>query len=212
MKVTATVLQIDNGPALDSDAIRQAVTDELSQPRYQATESFWSRFLALLERWWVRFVEWVAAVSETIGGPLVAGLIALGVVLAVAVVISYNLGRRRTRTVEQRLRSEYELARGLDPDELERQAATAESEGDLTQAFRLLFRAGLVRLDRTGAIDLRPGTTAGSASEQIGAIAFTELVGRFDAVVYGDRPASGDDLVNTRRIFSGLLADRRVTT
>ena len=44
----------------------------------------------------------------------------------------------------------------LDPKTLERQADAAEASGDLEAALRLRFRAGLLRLDRRGAIEFRP--------------------------------------------------------
>jgi hypothetical protein len=191
------------------EEVTRAALQELSQPKYRQGEPWWTRLIAWLERMWTRFVEWLLEASEAVGGPAVLALIVGVVVIAAAILITANLGRRRARSVEARLRTEFERSRGLDPAELEARASEAEGAGDLATAFRLLFRAALVRLDRAGLIDLQPGTTSGSLVETLGSDRFAAIAARFDAVVYGDRPAEPSDLTSVREVVPELLGARR---
>lgn len=190
---------------LTREEILDAVASELDEPKYRLGQSWWSMVLDWLQRAWVRFLEWAARISEYVGGPIVLGLIVGAVVIALAVTITANLGRRRARAVDARIRREHEAARGLDPRELERAAAAAEEAGDFQEALRLYFRAGLVRLDRAGLIDLRPGTTSGTVAESVGSPEFGRLVTRFDTVVYGDKPAAPTDPALARQVIADIL-------
>jgi hypothetical protein len=190
------------------EEIARAASNELSQPKYRLGAPWWTRLVDFLERAWVRFVEWVTAVSDHVGGPLVLAIIVAVVLITTVILVTANLGRRRARAIDERIRREREAVRGLDPDLLERQAAEAETAGDLARAFRLLFQAGLVRLDRAGVIDLRPGTTSGTVAEAVDSREFTELTERFDAVVYGHRPATPSDVQHARDLLSSLLVRR----
>lgn len=192
------------GPPLPED-IARAVADELAEPKYRLGRSWWSRVLEWLQQAWARFLEWAAEISEYVGGPVVLALLVGGALVALTVVVTANLGRRRARLVDERVRREHEAARGLDPSDLERRAAEAEASGDHKTALRLLFRAGLVRLDRAGLIDLRPGTTSGTVAESVGSPDFARLARRFDAVVYGDLPATAADPELARTVTASLL-------
>lgn len=185
--------------------ILRAVADELAEPKYRLGSSFWSRVVEWLQRAWVRFLEWAAEISEYVGGPVVLALLVGGAVIALAVAVTANLGRRRARLVDERIRREHETARGLDPVDLERRADEALARGDHKAALRLVFQAGLIRLDRAGLIDLRPGTTSGTVTEAVGAPEFERLANRFDVVVYGDKPATGADSELARTVMASLL-------
>ncbi|HJR92882.1 MAG TPA: hypothetical protein VJ938_10610 [Acidimicrobiia bacterium] len=188
---------------MTNDEILQAIADELAEPKYRLGESWWTRVVDWLQEMWTRFLEWATDISEVVGGPLVLGLIVGGALLALAVVVTANLGRRRARLVDERIRREYEAARGLDPADLERQALEAEERSDYETALRLLFRAGLIRLDRSGLIDLRPGTTSGTITATVPG--FAALAERFDVVVYGDAAATADDPRLARSVLAELL-------
>ena len=188
-----------------ADEIARAAAEELSQPRYRLGSPWWSRLVDFLERAWVRFVEWVTAISDAVGGPLVMALLVGAVLVVTTALVTTNLGRRRARQVEARLRREHERVRGLDPTELELQAEGAERRGDLAEAFHLLFQAALIHLDRAGVIDLTPGTTTGLLAEALATPEFEHLAGRFDAVVYGDKPATQDDVDSARRLPDTVL-------
>lgn len=187
----------------------RAAAEELSQPKYRAAEPWWGQVIEWLERMWTRFVEWLVTASDAVGGPLVMALIVVFVVIGAALVVTAHLGRRRARNVEARLRREYEISRGLDPAELEEMARAAERSGDLETAFRLLFRAALVRFDRAGLIDLKPGTTSGTVAESLDSEQFDRVAHRFDLVVYGDQPAEPTDPSSVRELVSHLLGVKR---
>src|SRR5207245_5848854 len=86
----------------------------------------------------------------------------------------------------------------VDPGRLERNADAAERQGDLDLALRLRFRAGLLRLDRKGAIRFRPSITSGQVARQLRLRDFDDLAIRFDAVAYGGRHASATDVGSAR--------------
>lgn len=188
------------------EEIAQAIVDELAEPKYRLGTSWWSRVADWLQQAWVRFLEWATEISEYVGGPVVLALLVGGALVGVAVAVTANLGHRRARLVDERIRREHEAARGLDPVALERRATEAEQNGDYAVALRLMFRAALIRLDRAGMIDLRPGTTSGTVAESVGSTDFAALAERFDAVVYGDAPASAADPELARAAVAGILA------
>lgn len=191
------------------DEVAAAAAAELSLPRYRLQSPWWARAVDFLERAWVRFVEWVTTVSEAVGGPLVLALLLGATVIVLTVVVTANLGRRRARRVEHRLRREHERVRGLDPEALERAAAEAERAGDVDRAFHLAFQAALIHLDRAGAIDLRPGATTGALVAGLGSPEFARVADRFDAVVYGHRAATRSDLASARALPATARAAHR---
>lgn len=190
---------------VDPTTVHRAVLDELSDPKYRLGSPWWDRVVEVLERAWIRFLEWAYRVSELVGGPLPLALIIGAVLIALAVAVTANLGRRRARLIDERIRREHSRARGSDPAQLEADARRAEEAGNHALAFRLLFRAALVRLDDRGLIDLRPGTTSGTVAAGLGSESFHRLVARFDAVVYGGRPANADDPAAVRAVLRSLL-------
>lgn len=191
------------------EEIERAVADELAQPKYRLGAPWWTRLAEWLERAWVRLVEWMTAASDYVGGPVVMAILVGGVVLTVAALVTVNLGRRRARRIDERIRRERQVSRGLDPAELEEQARAAEERGDHAQALRLFFGAGLIRLDDAGLIDLKPGTTSGTVVAALGSPEFARVAGRFDAVAYGGRPATPEDPRLVREMTSSLLAEAR---
>ncbi len=96
---------------------------------------------------------------------------------------------------------------GLDADALERAAADAEKSGDLDLALRLRFRAGLLRLDAAGVIELRPSLTSGQAARRLRLRTFDELAMAFDAVTYGGRPATKPDTDAARTEWPHVVAE-----
>ena len=137
-----------------------------------------------------------------------AGRVALAAVLAgVVAVIALLMARRRAATsaaggAGRRRRAAEEHA---DPGRLEREADAAERRGDLEVALRLRFRAGLLRLDRAGAIQFRPSITSGQVARRLRLRAFDDLAVTFDAVAYGGRAASVTDLQSARAAWPRVL-------
>ncbi|MDX6691812.1 MAG: hypothetical protein QOG15_3269 [Solirubrobacteraceae bacterium] len=79
-----------------------------------------------------------------------------------------------------------------------RAAAAAESRGDLDEALRLRFRAGLLDLDERELIELRPALTNRELLVAVHSPTLGELVEDFESVAYGGRPAASDDLREAR--------------
>ena len=98
---------------------------------------------------------------------------------------------------------------GLSPEELDRRAEEAERRGQLADALRLRFRAGLLRLDGLGAIDLRPGLTNAAAARLLGSRRFDRLTVDFDEVVYGGRRATSGDVALSRAEWPRVLEEAR---
>ncbi len=160
-------------------------------------------------------IEWLGERLRPIGDffsritESLPGKIALGAVLAIVVaVVALLVARRRAATgaagrgAGWRRRSPDEHA---DPLRLEREADAAERRGDLDVALRLRFRAGLLRLDRAGAIHFRPSITTGQVARRLRLPDFDDLAITFDAVAYGGRHASATDLQSARAEWPRVL-------
>lgn len=190
---------------VDSERLREEAARILSQPRYRTQPTGSERLGEWLERLLYSFLEFLGRIADLIGGPVVLGLVFVVAVVVAAVLVTRNLGKRRTREIESRIMREQALARGVDPIELEREAQRAASRGDFSTALRLTFRAGLLRLDENGMIRYRPGLTSAEVAELLTSPEFEALAMRFDEVVYGRRPATADDLARAREGWERLL-------
>jgi Domain of unknown function (DUF4129) len=147
--------------------------------------------------------DFFSRVTESLAGRVALVALLAGVVAVVALLVT----RRRAATsaaggARRRRRSAEEHA---DPARLEREADAAERRGDLDVALRLRFRAGLLRLDRAGAIQFRPSITTGQVARRLRLRVFDDLAITFDAVTYGGRPASVDDLQSARAEWPRVL-------
>jgi Domain of unknown function (DUF4129) len=91
------------------------------------------------------------------------------------------------------------------PAELERRAEEAQRRGDHEAALRLRFRAGLLRLDARGTIDYRPSLQTYEVAAALRSEEFDRLAAGFGEVVYGERPASADDVDAARRDWEAVL-------
>jgi hypothetical protein len=124
------------------------------------------------------------------------------------VVLAAVLGSRlvRRRTAEAVARGHEAAAGPLDPGKLERRADEAERRGELEQALRLRFRAGLLRLQRADAIPARDSLTSGEVARRLRSADFDRLAGVFDEVVYGGRRPERADLESSRASWARVLA------
>jgi hypothetical protein len=89
--------------------------------------------------------------ASLVSTPAGAVLVAVAVALAAGGLARWIIGRR-TRAVVRRREAHRRIRGDEDPADLDRRADAAEADGDLERALRLRFRAGLVRLDRSGAL------------------------------------------------------------
>lgn len=134
-------------------------------------------------------------------------VLALAVVVAAATVASRLIrdrGRERPRRPGAGFGEDL-----IDPDQLEARAEEAERRGELAAALRLRFRAGLLRLDRVGALEFRPGLTNRAASRLLGSVRFDRLAADFDEVVYGGRIATAGDVGEARAGWPAVLEEVR---
>jgi hypothetical protein len=152
--------------------------------------------------------HFVARIVRDVPGPSWLAAAALAVLVAIALVawlvrahrttggaLSFGFGRAGAQGTRE------------DPDALERQADAEERAGRLDVALRLRFRAGLLRLDRRGAIRYRPSLTTTEVRRALGSATFDELAARFEEVTYGDAPAAPDDLVAARTNWPRVVED-----
>ena len=194
--------------AVDSDRLRAEAERILSQAKYRVETTTSERFSAWMRDLWFRFLDFLDSVAGLVGGPLVLGSILVVTVVAVSMLIARNLGKRRAREMEQQIRREHALARGVDPGVLEEAADRAAGRGEIGEAVRLRFRAGLLRLDEAGLIKFRPGLTSAEITEELQSPLFESLAVRFDEIVYGRQPATREDYGTAQNGWRDLLDQR----
>lgn len=163
--------------------------------------------LRALGRWLKPISDPMGRAWRVIAGSLAAQGILAVVVFVVATVISIRLVGRRSPKALHRARPFGVDVEGLDPDELERQAAAAERAGDLAHAVRLRFVAGVLRLDRAGAIAYRSSLTTGQLRAALRSTAFGDLASAFDEITYGGRPAEVSDVEMATTGWRRVLAE-----
>jgi len=132
--------------------------------------------------------------------PVAIGLALL--VLLIAGVLAQRAGRRRLPPGSERAtRPDVagEGGSGDSPSSLERRADRAARDGDHATAVRLRFNAGLQRLARADAIELRPSLTPGQVARSLPSQRLRALTSTFERVVYGKVPATQQDSSAARR-------------
>lgn len=133
-----------------------------------------------------------------------------GIVVGAALAFAALLSKRRGVGLAEAVRSWAE--RGIeDPGGVEARAVEAERRGDHAAAVRLRFRAGLLRLDRAGAIEWRESITSREVSRAVRSPAFDGVAAAFDQIVYGKRPADAADSEGARRGWQEVLAGMKTS-
>jgi hypothetical protein len=190
----------------DPGAARADAKDILAERRFRRTqvEGPFRGLLRRIGRLADPIREFLSRADGVIPGPrgVLWAILAL-VAGGLAWLIASRTARRRAAlslTTGRRAGS-----RAASPAELEREAAEAERRGEHERALRLRFRAGLLRLDERGAIELRPSLPTGEVSRRLGSEDFDRLAADFDAVVYGRRPASAGDVEAAREGWEAVL-------
>lgn len=181
------------GLALDGltrDGAREAVQEELRRREYvEAQPSLVTRFLREVGETLGDLLDRAAGVAP--GGLL--GALALAVLLGlfVAVVLA-RIGPLSRGSTAAPL---FEGSRTLSATDHRRLAESAAAEGRFAEAVRERLRAVVRELELRGALDPRPGRTAGEVARDAGAAvpALAEDLSRattlFDEIWYGGRPA-----------------------
>jgi hypothetical protein len=151
-------------------------------------------------------IDWIDERGSGVpGGALVLWMALAGLVLLAAGGVTSQTIRRRALAIERARAAA--LPATEDPHQLERAADRAERDGDWELAVRLRFRAGLLRLDRRRVLVYRPSLTTGEVARATGSRAFAEIGERFDAIVYGGRPAERDDAEAAKRGWAAVLTE-----
>jgi hypothetical protein len=198
---------------VDAARARESARDILDDPRYRTAEppkpfrSVLDRIGDFLDRTvtqpigraWDALVRWIPGHETTLWVLLCI------VVVGLVVLVAWRVGRRRQKGVAAHSRS----VGGAPPRDrardLERRAAEAEARGELKEAIRLWFRAGLVRLDDAGAIDYRSSLTAGQVRRRLRLEPFDRVSGAFEEVVYGGRAPDADDVSHMRSGWAEVM-------
>ncbi|MBE2320164.1 DUF4129 domain-containing protein [Solirubrobacter sp. CPCC 204708] len=146
----------------------------------------------------------IAWIDDVVPGSRSVVWIVLGTLLLVT---GFLIGRR---LLSSRIRASESAALAFapaedDPRALERRAEEAEARGELEAALRLRFRAGLLRLDRRGAIEFRPSISTHEVRRAVRSDDFDRLAATFDDVVYGGREAEGEDVAEARERWPEVL-------
>jgi hypothetical protein len=199
------------GRAPDPAAARRDARDVLGQRRFRGAE-LRGPFRGLLDRLggWVDDLRDVIPTvdSRLPGGRGVVWIVLAALIAALAWALSGRSVRRRGALAAARAAA-VRGAPGETPAALERRADDAERRGDHAQALRLRFRAGLLRLDARGAIELRPSLPTGEVARALRSEEFDRLAAAFDDVVYGHRPAAAEDVEAARRGWAAVLEAAR---
>ncbi len=138
------------------------------------------------------------------GGAPVMWIVLAALLAVLAWFVARRLLSRRVRVAE-RATAQAEAERAADPKVLDRQADEAERAGDLETALRLRFRAGLLRLDRRGAISFRPSISTREVQRALRSKEFDGLAATFDDVVYGGRAPAPEDIAAARADWPAVV-------
>ena len=167
-----------------------------------------------------RLGEWLEPVFEPIGrlfrniGDLTRNLPLMLLLAALVVALTIVLTRAAIRrTAAKALDAEttpvIKRRESNDPVDLEKEADAAEAGGDYDLAFRLRFRAGLLRLDKAGVIHLRQDSTTGQLVRAIRSTTFPRLARTFDEVAYGGRTPGAEEVQRAKTEWPRVLEEAR---
>jgi hypothetical protein len=192
------------GADADARADAREVLDQRKYKRSSVPQPLRAPFERLGE-WLEDVYDWL--VERMPGGDIGVWTLVAALMLLFAGILSSRAVRRRVE--EERASATVARRAGEDPRTLEREADAAERRGDHTTAIRLRFRAGLLRLDAGGTIELRPGLTTGAIARALRSPAFDAVAETFEEVVYGGRPATKADAAAAKSGWKTVLAETR---
>lgn len=147
-----------------SEAIRRKAQEVVARPDYNLETAVDERAFY----WWLEVLRWLLTplrllfralegLPEVLRWLIVSVLVLLCLALIAHIVWTFVAAFSGTPT---RLRRQGEPGKPeADPEQLEREAETISAGGDYIQAIRLLFRASLLRLERSEKRKFRPGFT-----------------------------------------------------
>ena len=196
-------------PPLDpsGDEARSLLRRELVKPEYNDTN--------LVER----IVRWISRIFDKGVGkasdiPPLGTFAAILVFLLLASAVGVLVARARRTAHARAQRAPALTDEGVSAAELRSRAETALAEGRLDDALVDAFRALALRQVETGRIDDLPQATAHELAAALAGEfpAQRDLVGRsadlFDAVLYGDHPATRDQALDVLALDDELAGRR----
>lgn len=194
---------------VDPDQARREAERILADDRFRVRGRSGLRAPSALREWVGDVFEavgrWLGNVTDvTPGGTL--GFVVICAALAAA--ISILIGRGRASRAEIHAPRERQAHRAVGPRDLERAARAAEGSGNLDAALRLGFQAGLLRLQIAGLVQTQTQITNGAIARRLQQPEFEAVATTFDAVVYGGRHATNDDLEMSKAIWPKILVAR----
>lgn len=127
-------------------------------------------------------------------------------VLILSILVTRRMTSRRAPQLRYAGRPQDESRAALIKD-LERRAREAERSGELEEAFRLLFRIALLRLDAAHAISYKESLPTHDIARRLRSKTFDALAGRFERVVYGGTRATSEDLQDARDPVARILQE-----
>jgi hypothetical protein len=207
--VTATALLLLTDPPLDTppDEARSTLRRELLRPEYH-DQNVVQRVLEEVQRQVARALE---AAS---GAPPLSTFAALVVFAGLILLLGWLVSRARRTTGGRREERPVLTVEVVSADELRARAEAALASGRNEDAVVDGFRAVVVRQVERGRLPDAPGATAHEVADALGAEfphALDQVVagGRlFDAVLYGDRPATAEQATSVLALDDQLLARR----
>lgn len=133
----------------------------------------------------------------------------LGIMLCVGIAafVIWLVSRNMVRAPKIAATTPNRAAPANDPNDLEAAAQRAERDEQFDLAIRLRYRAGLLRLDRAGVIELQPWNTAALLTRKVASPRFDRITDTFEAIAYGGRPATGTQVNTVRAEWSTLLTE-----
>ena len=141
------------------------------------------------------------------GGPFSFWTVIALLVIAVAALVGARLTQGGAAEVERG--GTVDKLGSPEPGRLESEAVAAEASGEYERAVRLLFLAGLLRLDRAEAIEYRASLTTGEVARELRLSEFDRLGARFDEIAYGGEPALKEDVADSRRGWRLVVQEAR---
>ncbi len=196
----------------DAEEIRRKAAEVLERPEYRADtpsgEGSQSLALKIIE-WFIEAIRWMAEWLDFLPNgaryPVIVGLVALLIYLAYRMIRGIaGAARLPERALSTRTRQNTAKS----PAEFESLAQAAMDEGRVIEAVRLLFRAGLLRIEQAEKRPQRPGITNRELLRKYRATPIQEplqvFVETIDFKWYGGQPASSDDFERCRRAYAEL--------
>jgi hypothetical protein len=195
-------------PTPDAETARRLVRDELTDPIYSQEPSLLERALDWLGNQLADLTVDPAAIQPGVAAAVIAGAALVAVLVALYVGGPVRRSRRKRASDGAVLGDDVRTADEIRAD-ADRHAAAGEWDLATLDRFRALLRA----LEERAVLEDRPGRTAHEAADEAGR-AFPDMrtpigvaAAVFDAVCYGDEPATRADHDQVRELDTAL-ADR----